>query len=110
MLTTLDSVPLRVRVRGARTYIAEARPSVEERWQLLAAALWPSSDAYWVDDDVPVDREAALVRAGQLRAAGWSFARISAEIGIHQSTLKDWARRGVLPAASSTLAGTLPSD
>jgi hypothetical protein len=94
VLTTLSAVSLPRRCRGAREYIAAVRPTVEERFGLLEAALWPSADRYSITGgDPPVDRDAARARAAELRAAGWSYRRIAAEVGVPAPTIKDWVRR-----------------
>jgi hypothetical protein len=56
----------------------------------------PTGTRYLVADEAPVDREAARARAGELRADGLSYSRIAAEVGVHPSTVKGWARRGLV--------------
>jgi hypothetical protein len=97
VLTTLADVPLAVRMRGVREWIAEERPTIEERLGMFTAALWPSSETYRVADPEPaLDRDEAIRRARELRRAGVSYAKAAAQIGVPRTTLMDWARRGML--------------
>lgn len=103
MLTTLEAVPLQERIRGVLTALkAEPGLSGDERAELLCVALWPSSDRFPVCG-VPLglaDRDAARIRAGELRVAGWSFADVAREVGVPAATLKSWARQGRLEPSS----------
>jgi hypothetical protein len=64
---------------------------------MLELVVWPSRRTHRVaEPDPPVDREAARLRAAELRAVGMSYAKIAAEVGIPRTTLMEWGRRGVI--------------
>lgn len=82
-------LPIEKRAAYAWKAIRDHRPDVDERHALLHLALVPP-EGLLVPTRPEISREEALVRARELRAEGWSYARISVEVGVSASTLKGW--------------------
>jgi hypothetical protein len=71
-----------------------SKPDIEERFELLAAALWPpGSNGNGVPAPTPDRRRELVARAAELHADGMSWTRAAGTVGVHRSTLEGWRRR-----------------
>lgn len=97
-MATLADVDLGQRIRAVHAVIrGEAGLSVEQRGELLAAAIWPAP----VDGPAggragrrgyPPEVRQAVVAA--YRAGAASYVAVGERLGVPAPTVKDWVRRG----------------